>query len=309
MYSLIRAAVTVLTLTAMTVTASPAAAAPPPLPRQAPAAAPPSAGTRTAPAPAGTRAMWLWNSATARPADVLAWARAQNVTEIFAYAPATLPANSTQLTRMRELKRGADTAGIRLTALGGEPEWATDHAAARAWQRAVLGTGLFAGSHVDVEPYALPAWQSGQESLAQSFVRMLELLQADDTRPLEADVPFWYGEIPLGSGTTLADQVLARVDAATVMSYRDTATGPNSMTDIATDMLTRAAGAGKPLRLGAETQPLADCPHCTFAEEGAARMSAVLAEVDRVAGAYATFNGIAIHHYASWRTMAARSGR
>ncbi|WP_449066550.1 hypothetical protein [Planomonospora algeriensis] len=248
----------------------PAAAAPAPRSFRSPApaaVAPPSTGTRTAPAPAGTRAMWLWNSATAVPADVLAWARDQDVKEIFAYAPATLPADSARLNRMRELKRGADAAGIRLTALGGEPEWATDHAAARAWQRAVLGTGLFAGSHVDVEPYALPAWQSGQASLAQSFVRMLQVLQADSTLPLEADVPFWYGEIPLGTGTTLADRVLAQVDAVTVMSYRDTATGPNSMTDIAADMLTRGAAAGRPVRLGAETAPLDDCPHCTFAGE------------------------------------------
>jgi hypothetical protein len=248
--------------------------------------------------------MWLWNSATAVPADVLAWARDQDVKEIFAYAPATLPTNSALLTRMRELKRGADTAGIRLTALGGEPEWATDHTAARTWQRAVLGTGLFAGSHVDVEPYSLPAWQSDQAALAQSFVQMLQILQADSSRPLEADVPFWYGEIPLGTGTTLADQVLAQVNAVTVMSYRDTATGPNSMTDIATDMLTRGAAAGKPVRLGAETVPLDDCPHCTFAGEDPEHMTTVLAEVDTAVGAYATFNGIAVHHYDSWRTMA-----
>ncbi|WP_189238484.1 hypothetical protein [Planomonospora parontospora] len=277
-----------------------------PAPAPAPAVAvPSSAGTRATPAPAGTRAMWLWNSATAVPAEVLAWARDQDVTEIFAYAPAGLPTNSSLLNRMRELKRGADTAGIRLTALGGEPEWATDHTAARTWQRAVLGTGLFAGSHVDVEPYALPAWQSDQTALARSFVQMLQTLQADSARPLEADVPFWYGEIPTDAGTTLADQVLAQVNAVTVMSYRDTATGPNSMTDISADMLTRGAAAGRPVRLGAETGPLEDCPHCTFAGEGPARVTTVLAEVDAAVGASAAFNGIAVHHYESWRTMGA----
>ncbi|GAT67178.1 amidase [Planomonospora sphaerica] len=299
-----------MSLTVMTTPSVGAAAASAPRRLQAPApapavAVPPSAGTRAAPAPAGTRAMWLWNSATAVPAEVLAWARDQGVTEIFAYAPANLPTNSALLTRMRELKRGADTAGIRLTALGGEPEWATDHTAARTWQRAVLGTGLFAGSHVDVEPYALPAWQSDQAALAQSFVQMLQTLQADSARPLEADVPFWYGEIPTGTGTTLADQVLAQVNGVTVMSYRDTATGPNSMTDIAADVLTRGSAAGRPVRLGAETGPLEDCPHCTFAGEEPARVTTVLAEVDAAVGAYAAFNGIAVHHYESWRTMGA----
>ena len=55
-----------------------------------------------------------------------------------------------------------------------------------------------------------------------------------------------------------------RVNAVTVMSYRDTATGANSMTAVGADMLTRASAAGKNVRLAAETQNLPDCTHCTL---------------------------------------------
>ena len=86
-------------------------------------------------------------------------------------------------------------------------------------------------------------------------------------------MPFWYGEYTVGA-KNLADEVLKRVNAVTVMSYRDTGTGPNSMLAISQDWLTRGAAAGKRVRLGAETSPLPDCTHCTFAEEGATRLTA-----------------------------------
>ncbi|GIH96154.1 hypothetical protein ACFFMN_42665 [Planobispora siamensis] len=265
--------------------------------------APASAAAGLKPAPAGTRAMWLWHTATAKPSDVLSWARARGVKEIFVYVDAELPSTPATLARVRELKRGADVSKIRLTALGGEPEWATDHASALAWQRAVLGTRLFTGSHVDVEPYVLPQWQANRAGLVSGLVKLLERLQAADPRPLEADVPAWYGIIPAGTGITLADAVLARVNAITVMSYRDTAKGPNSMMDISTDLLTRGSRAGRPVRLGAETAPLSDCVYCTFHEEGRTRMTTVLSQVDAAARAHPAFAGIAIHHYTSWRTM------
>jgi hypothetical protein len=47
----------------------------------------------------------------------------------------------------------------------------------------------------------------------------------------QANVPFWYGENRVG-GKNFTDEVLKRVDAVTVMSDRDTATGPNSVLDV-----------------------------------------------------------------------------
>ncbi|OJF15536.1 hypothetical protein [Couchioplanes caeruleus] len=83
---------------------------------------------------------------------------------------------------------------------------------------------------------ALPAASSaGSVGLTPAFLTLLDRLRLGSTLPLEADVPFWYGEYEIG-GRNFADEVLRRVNAVTVMSYRDTGTGPK-------DAATRTAPA------------------------------------------------------------------
>jgi hypothetical protein len=97
--------------------------------------------------------------------------------------------------------------------------------------------------------------------------------------------------------------VLARVDAVTVLSYRDTA--PAIMA-VGSPLLRLGDLTGRPVRLAAETQPLPDCPECTLAEEGAAALEAVVGQVDAAAAtAHPAYAGLVVHHYASWRTMPA----
>lgn len=38
---------------------------------------------------------------------------------------------------------------MRLSALGGDPGWVHDHAAALTWQRTALNTGLFSSNHIE----------------------------------------------------------------------------------------------------------------------------------------------------------------
>lgn len=252
-----------------------------------------------APAKSPPRAMWLWDQSS--PSDVVAWSNKHNVKEIFAMVPGNL-AGSGSLPRLQELKTRCDRAGIKLAALNGDPGWTFDHATALAWQRGAMGTNLFYRSHVDVEPYLLNEWLTDQVTTVQAFLALLALLRTDDARPLEVDVPFWYGTIPVG-GSNLADEVLARVDAVTTMSYRDTATGTNSMLDVGTDMLVRGRAAGKPVRLGAETLATPDCVNCTFYEEGQAKLESALTTVEGLAKSFTSFNGIAVHHYLSWTQL------
>jgi hypothetical protein len=258
-------------------------------------------GSRMTPAPPGVRAMWLWSDAA--PADVVRWATGHDVSEIFVHVPAGGP-SATELGRLRQLSGLAAPAGITLSALGGAPEWTTDHAAALAWRRAVDATGVFARYHVDVEPYLLPGWTSARTATATSYLSLLDKLDTGGRLPLEADVPFWYGRFSV-NGRNLATEVLRRVDAITVMSYRDSGTGADSIWSVSQDWLDRGARAGKRVRLAAETGPLADCPYCTFAEEGATALGAALAEVDAAARSAPAFAGIAVHHYDAWRRLTA----
>jgi hypothetical protein len=255
---------------------------------------------RTA-APANTRAMWLWGDDP--KADVVTWAAQRNVSEIFVYvAPAVLTNGDAE--RIRQMKVRADSLKIKLRALGGDPAWVTDHAAALAWLQTVVATGLFGGIHLDVEPYLTDGWSTDLQATQAAYLRLLDRMRAGSSLSLEADVPFWFGEYKIG-GRNLADEVLRRVDAVTVMSYRDTGTGPNSILSISQDWLGRGKAAGKRVRLGAETAPLPDCRHCTFHEEGATRLAQELAKVDAATRTSAAFGGIAVHRYGTWRRLPA----
>ncbi|MFI5839197.1 hypothetical protein ACIA8K_05695 [Catenuloplanes sp. NPDC051500] len=251
---------------------------------------------------AGSRAMWLWSRAEA--AEVVPWAAAHGITEIFAYVETNVAATP-QLARLTEIRKRAGAAGIRLIALNGEPDWVNNPAPAVAWRKAVTATGLFAGLHVDVEPHVLPGWTTNRATLGARYLSMLDKLRTGATLPIEADVAFWYGEVTVTGGKNLATEVLRRVGAVTVMSYRDTATGPNSMYEISRDWLDRGANAGKQVRLGAETAALGDCAYCTFAEEGATVLGAQLSALDTAAAGDEAYNGISIQHYTSWREMGA----
>ncbi|WP_125811182.1 hypothetical protein [Actinoplanes sp. ATCC 53533] len=253
-------------------------------------------------APVNTRAMWLWDADPA--AQVIAWATRQNVSEVFVHvAPSVLTDGS--LARLQEIKERAVDGRIELRALGGEPGWINNHAAALDWQRTVVSTGLFDGIHLDVEPYLTDGWTTDLPAARAAYLRLLDRMRAASTLRLEADVPFWFGRYKIGRNT-LADEVLRRVDGVTVMSYRDTATGPNSMLAVSQDWLARGRTAGKRVRLAAETGPLPDCPHCTFHEEGADALTTELAKVDAATRLTAAFGGIAVHHYGAWRTLPAR---
>lgn len=253
------------------------------------------------PAPMGTRAMWLWGDYPA--AEVVGWARQQRVTEIFAYVPPTVLTDGS-LARFQELKELAEPAKIKLRALGGEPTWAADPEPALAWQRTVVSTGIFSGIHLDVEPYLTEAWSYDLPGVQASYLSLLDRMRVASTLPLEADVPFWYGQYKLGR-KNFADEVLRRTNGVTVMSYRDTGTGPNSMLAVSQDWLTRGRTIGKRVRLSAETDPLPDCAYCTFSEEGADRLREELGKVDAATRRTAAFAGIAVHRFGTWRSMPA----
>jgi hypothetical protein len=262
------------------------AAAPLSLPRPAP---------ERSVAPPDARAMWVWQPA--EPAALVAWATANDVRTIFTYVDVKA-LDAPGLGRLRAL---CDGHGILLDALGGEPGWVLDPAAATRWRDAVERLGVFHGLHLDVEPYLLPAWNSDRAATVKRFLAVLDALHGGD-RPLELDVPFWYGTVQTGD-RTLADEVLDRVDAVTVMSYRNRPTGPNSMLDVSRDLLDRAARAAKPVRLAAETQPLADCAHCTFHGTTRSALAGDLSTAGTAAQRFPAFAGIAVHQYSTWSAL------
>ncbi|MFI5912416.1 hypothetical protein [Dactylosporangium sp. NPDC051541] len=253
-----------------------------------------AAGAAVDPVPkrSAERAMWLWSPAS--PAAVVSWADKQNIKEIFAAVP-WLPSTA-DTSRLKELRARTKAAGIRLSALGGDPTWAVHPQDAVAWRQRVSALRLFDGVHLDVEPYLLPNWGPDQQRIAASFLGMLDAVRKAGPEPLEADIPFWLATIKAGS-QNLAEAVMQRVSAVTVMSYRDSGA---AVLAVGADLLTRAQRSRTPIRLAAETQPSAECSYCTFAGRSQSALRQQLAAIDAGARTYATYQGIAVHDYDSW---------
>jgi hypothetical protein len=269
------------------------------------AAAQPAArtGTPAAAQPARARGMWVWNQPT--PKTLVAFAQARGITELFVSVPNDLP-SSARLTWVRSLSRLAVPAGIRLQALGGDPGWIDAPAAAVAWQDAALSTGLFSGVHVDIEPWQRPDWANDQARDVAGYLDTFDRLQAATTLPLEADVPFWLWTLSTADGTRVDAAVLARVDKVTVMSYRDTVSGADSITDVAARTLDAGLTAGKPVRLAVETSDLGSDPVSakqTFYGSTEAAVNAALDQVDAAEAGGGSYAGMAVHDYAGYDAL------
>ncbi|WP_156384204.1 hypothetical protein [Marmoricola sp. Leaf446] len=250
-----------------------------------------------------SRATWVWGRPA--PGPLVTWATKQRVGELFVAVPRSL-STSTDLGWVRDVSRRAHRAGMRVAALGSATEWIDRPAEAVAWQRDALATGLFDGVHLDVEPWLHPAWDSDRAGVVAGYLRLLDELGSATTSPLEVDVAFWLHTVPTAEGVALDAAVARRVDGLTAMTYRDTVTGPDSITDLGGQVLATAAAAGKPCRLAVETRFLGTDPVSqkqTFWGQGSAALAAALAGVDAALAGQPAYAGTAVHDEAGWRAL------
>ena len=90
------------------------------------------------------------------------------------------------------------------------------------------------------------------------------------------------------------------------MSYRDTATGPDSITGISGTALATAGRLGRPVRLAVETRWLGDDPVSakqTFFGSTQRQLDRALADVDAAAAGHPTYAGIAVHDHRGWSAL------
>ncbi|MGO4359649.1 hypothetical protein [Terrabacter sp. RAF57] len=264
-----------------------------------------SAQSSTAATTSG-RAMWVWSWTDA--GAVVQLAQSRGIGTLFVGVPPDL-ATSPALPTVRALVTRARAAGLRVDALGGDPGWVDDATwAVDHWVRPTIATGLFTGLHVDVEPWTTPAWTTRQSTTVSRYLTLLDLLvAASGGRPLEADIPFWFGHVTAGRKSTLDTETMRRVSAVTIMAYRNTAAGPDGTLAIAAAELRTAAALGRPVRIGQETNDLGADPaevKQTFYGQTLTRMNDQLAQVDSGASAYATYAGVAVHDATGYAAMA-----
>ena len=260
-----------------------------------------------------TRATWLWNPwmFVEDEAAVLAFLETKDVNKVYVQIDRDIPK-----TTYRSFVTQAHARGIAVFALDGAPSWVapkgfTNQNQLMNWlgnyQNGSLAQARFDGIHLDVEPYLYSGWNSNRAATVKSYQSLLQRAATSSAQlnlPLEADMPFWFDEIPykntFGKGL-LAEWVIANTDGVTLMAYRDSAP---MIIEIVKNEIAMAERYGKKIVVGVETGTTDEGSIITFAEEGEAYMNQQLDKVESHYSSSPAYEGAAIHHVGSWMTMA-----
>ena len=250
--------------------------------------------------PLGADALWAWSWDS--PEELAGDAAEDGFNRVYLYSQGGFDA------RVRRTVAALAERGIAVEALGGEQRWATTQRAdmlrfvrsALRYQRHAPPQARLAGVHVDVEPYGLRSWDRDERGTAASLARALGAARrAAGPLPLSADIPFWFDGIAMGRGRDLAELLMRRTDATTIMAYRDS--GPEVI-EAARREVRAATALGRPATIGVETDEVSPAS-VTFFEEGRSALIAAIAEIRAGFGAQGGFGGIAVHHYGSLRAL------
>ncbi|MEQ9460883.1 MAG: hypothetical protein RIG82_08020 [Phycisphaeraceae bacterium] len=224
----------------------------------------------------------------------------------------------------------ASELGISVEALDG----AKDMAMQRNWPRtfAILDLILdfnaslpegskLAGIHYDIEPYIKPAWRESQAVRNQIMLDLLAYFDQAKARieasqqnlTLAADIPFWYdskteeGDSCIityrGETKNLHKHIQDLCDYIGIMSYRQRATGSNSVTSVVENELDYAEEIGKFILASLETVELTDTPQITFYSLGPDAFWDTHHEVVRTLEGRPGFGGMLSHSYRGMRDL------
>ncbi len=252
------------------------------------------------------RVMWVWDQP--EPQALVDAAVTRGVTELFLAVPPNV-GTSGQLPRIEQTIARAHSAGIRVSALGGDTGWVDDPTWAMTnWVSPTLAVAGFDGLHLDVEPYTSPAWTTQRAAQVKKYLALLTTIAAEaGALPVEADVPFWFGTISSARRVPLDEAVLRRVDGVSIMAYRNTATGADGSLSLSAPTLRTAGDLGKYARIGQETRFLGTDPTLTkqtFHGQGATQMHAQFSLIDGALTGTRGYRGVAVHDHVGWSALA-----
>lgn len=238
--------------------------------------------------PADAVATWLWQATDI--SDVVAFVTARGLREVYVAVPLRGVDDHTAA-----LTVALRANGIAVSCLGGDPTWAVDHDTALNWAFRATTDAVFDGVHLDVEPWASTRWPEASRELMASYATLVE--EMTEIAPLAVDLVPW----PVQEHRDVIGHVVQQCDSVTVLGYRDRSSRILADTG---DLLRLCDEQGRPYRIGVETQPPTSAipSATTFGDDGEAVMRRELTAVSEHLP-QPLFDGFAIHHLGSWRTM------
>jgi hypothetical protein len=156
---------------------------------------------------------------------------------------------------LRQGVRALRESGVEVFALTGDPSWPrAPHRVPGSLAELVRIQelySLFDGLHLDVEPHSLPEWRDGGEKRASLIEGLIEFLSRArglvPRWPLEAALHPQYSRLARRSGETFMAALMEKVDAVSLMAYRDDA---HRLIALAASSIEIFERASRPWRLG-----------------------------------------------------------
>lgn len=251
---------------------------------------PPAAESAAAAAGPAITGVWVWSLDPVRASASARFARINGVPDAFVSVPWTGPDGTT-----RAVVDAFRAEGIRVHALGSGEDWASNPARARAWADRAHASGLFAGIHLDVEPWTRSGWTGREEALMAGLAAAVAEVGQVSAVPPDVDLAPWLATVaPRGFEATA--RAAGRV---TLMSYRDTAAAILDFSAPARAALRRLR---KPYRLAVDTLP-SPHPGTSFAGQPAAAITRKTTAVTRQLGGDNGFQGFAVHDLSGWMAL------
>ncbi len=300
----------------------------------------PSHGSREARTETGTRAMWVWHVEDYLPAKsrakLLRFAKKEGINTLWCQIHTAWSKNGTRAKIKDEAKWAsflseAHQNGIKVHALDGERSYALkqNHPKMLSQAKAIIAFNRkrppaerFDGIHHDNEVYLTEAWKEGPAKqrlilkdalvLAKKLQRLLQ--KADVGLVYGVDIPFWYDQTKRSEGggfeltfggtyATAAEHFIRLCDNVGIMDYRNFARGTDGIIYHGRQEVAIASRLKKKsIILGVETGKF-EPKKITFHGLSRTYLKGQLAETKRAFTQHPGFEGVAIHHYRSFRAL------
>ena len=236
------------------------------------------------------RQMWVWHPGN--PKALVALAHRYGVTQLLVWVSPGFTANPTLVVRLTSLRLEAALSNIQVSALCGDPSWASNPQVAGQWATEARNSGLFSRLHLDVEPHARPDWVTRRLTLTRGLLATLRAAAASGL-PVDADIPYWYNAVSTSGGEPLDLAVMRLASSVTIMAYRNNAAAALAA---AAPELAHAQSAGKLAWLGLNTASTgADPASTSFLGRSRADIQKDFSTLDVWGQRWPSLAGLALH--------------
>ena len=261
-----------------------------------------------------THATWLWKSEiiadASSVAQFLSFASSHNISRVHAQVNSDIPTDiwASFISRCA-------TSDISVEALFGDAQWITGAGTPslqttldwiQSYQGSAADNAKFVGLHMDIEPWNLDDYSmktSTYLSSWQTLITNISSFASSLSLPLAADLPFWLNTLNSPTNSQTMDTwVLERIDSATFMTYRNSA---SELSSIASGPIQAAQSLSKTVWVAVETTDLgvADNKVQSYYGQSDELLARDLATVGTWAAQYSLFKGVSVHDYTGWTAL------